>query len=318
MTPAAIVSRNRAHVITAFAAVYLAWGSTYLFIKFAVEAIPPFFLGATRFLVAGLVLYLAARLRGAPAPSRAESRAAATSGLLMLGIGNGSVLWAAQVVPSGLLALIIAGVPLWMVLADWIGRGTPPRPPVLFGVAMGLIGIAILLGPRIFVGRGNVDPVGALVLLLGSVSWAVGSIWTRHQERPRSALISVALQITAAGVAFAVATVVSGELPRFSVDDITPRAAFAWVYLVLCGSLIGYTAYIYLLGAVSPAKAATYAYVNPVIAVVLGWAFANEPLGLRTIVAATVILASVAIISATQSPSSSSTGEGSTELQHQP
>lgn len=306
MMPAALAARNRTRVVAAFAAVYVLWGSTYLFIKYAVETIPPFFMGATRFLIAGLVLYVAARWRGAPAPSRAEWRVSAITGLLMLGIGNGSVIWAAQMVPSGIVALIIAGVPLWIVLADWIGpSGTRPRAPVVLGVGMGLVGMAILIGPRILVGRGNVDPVGALVLLLGSMSWAIGSIVTRHRERPKSALVSVALQMIAAGVAFSVATVAFGELPRFSMDNVTLRSVIAWVYLIICGSLIAYTAYIYLLGAVSPAKAATYAYVNPVIAVVLGRAFAHEALGLRTIVAATVILTGVAIITATQSPSGS-------------
>ena len=177
-------------------------------------------------------------------------------------------------------------------------HGVRPKTPILLGLGLGLAGIAILIGPRLVTGRGGVDPVGAIVLLLGSMSWAIGSIITRHRERPKSALVSIAIQMIVAGVAFGIATVASGELPRFSMDNVTTRAVIAWVYLITCGSLIGYTAYVYLLGAVSPAKAATYAYVNPVIAVLLGWAFANEAVNGRVILAATVILAGVATITA--------------------
>ena len=297
MTPAALAARNRGRVILAFASVYILWGSTYLAIKYAVETIPPFFMGSTRLLIAGLVLYLAARWRGAPAPSWLEWRTSAITGILMLGLGNGSVIWAELTVPSGIVALIIAGVPIWMVLADWIGpHGVKPKTPVLLGLGLGLVGIAILVGPRLVTGHGGVDPVGATVLLFGSMSWAIGSIITRHRERPKSALISIAIQMIVAGSAFAVATVAFGELPRFTMDTVTMRSVLAWVYLITGGSLIGYTAYVYLLGAVSPAKAATYAYVNPVIAVVLGWAFAHEDLSFRVILAASVILAGVATI----------------------
>jgi len=300
MTPAALARRNRTRIMLAFLAVYLVWGGTYLAIRFAVAVIPPFFMGATRMLTAGLLLYAAVRLRGAPAPSLTDMRTAALSGLLMLGIGNGSVMWAAQVVPSGILSLIIAGVPLWMVVAEWLRPGgTRPRAHALAGVGVGLVGITILIGPRIL-GGGNVDPVGALVLVLGSMSWAIGSVMSRHWPRPTSALISVSLQIIAAGVAFAIASVVSGELLRFGIDQLTTRAMLSWMYLVFGGSLIGYTAYVYLLSAVTPAKAATYAYVTPVIAVLVGWAFGGEALGPRTIAAASVILASVAITTGTQ------------------
>ena len=220
MTPAAIAARNRGRIILAFAAVYILWGSTYLAIKYAVETIPPFFMASTRLLIAGLIMYVAARWRGAPAPSASEWRASAITGFLMLGIGNGSVIWAVQVVPSGIVALIIAGVPIWMVLADWIGpHGVKPRRPVLVGLGLGLAGIAILIGPRLVTGRGGVDPVGAMVLLLGSVSWAIGSIITRHRERPTSALVSIAIQMIVAGIAFTIATIAFGELPRFSMES---------------------------------------------------------------------------------------------------
>jgi drug/metabolite transporter (DMT)-like permease len=174
------------------------------------------------------------------------------------------------------------------------------------GLALGLIGIAVLIGAG---ARGHVPIAGALVLMLGSISWAIGSILTRHTERPRSAFVYAALQMIAASVAFTVMALTSGELRAFSVDRLTTSAVVGWLYLIIFGSLIGYTAYIYLLGNVSAAKAATYAYVKPVIAVLLGWAFANEPISARTLVAATVILAGVAIITTTQGSPAHATGE---------
>jgi len=201
----------------------------------------------------------------------------------------------------------VATVPLWMVLLDWLRpRGVRPKRTMFVGLTLGLIGIAVLVGSG---ARGHVPIMGALVLMLGSISWAIGSILTRHTERPRSAFVYSALQMLAASAAFAIMAVAFGELREFTLDRVTMGAVVGWVYLIIFGSLIGYTAYIYLLGNVSAAKAATYAYVNPVIAVFLGWAVAKEPIGPRTLVAAAVILAGVAIITATQSSGAYSTGE---------
>jgi drug/metabolite transporter (DMT)-like permease len=184
------------------------------------------------------------------------------------------------------------------------------------GLALGLAGIAILVGPRLSPGQGGIDPTGATVLLLGSMCWAVGSIVTRHRDRPKSALVSVAIQMIVAGVAFSLASIISGEWVRVAMDVVTMKSVLSWVYLIVFGSLIGYTAYVYLLGAVSPAKAGTYAYVNPVIAVLLGWLFANEDVGPRTIIAASVILGGVALITATSG--SSHTGEHQVPLVEEP
>ena len=307
MTPAAVAKRNKTRVLIAFAAVYVLWGSTYLAIKYAVASLPPFVTGATRFFVAGLALYAFARWRGQPAPNRTEWRNAAMTGVLMLAFGNGAVIWSEQTVPSGIVAIIVATVPLWMVLMDWLRpRGVRPRRMMFVGLALGLIGIAVLMGAG---ARGHVPPAGALVLLVGSISWAIGSILTRHTERPRSAFVYSALQMLAAAAAFTLMALASGELRGFSLDRVAMSGVIGWVYLVIFGSLIGYTAYIYLLANVSAAKAATYAYVNPVIAVLLGWAFAHEPVGARTLVAAAIILAGVAIITATQSSAAPTTGE---------
>jgi drug/metabolite transporter (DMT)-like permease len=309
MTPAAIAARDRWRILLAFGAIYFIWGSTYLATRFAVEAIPPFLMGTSRMLLAGGLLYAAARLRGAPAPTRGEMWSAAVSGVLMLGLGNGAVVWSVQFVPSGIVALLVACVPLWMVLADWLRpAGSRPRAAVVIGVVLGLLGILLLVGPRIFVGVSDIDPIGVVALLLGSMSWAIGSLFTRHQEKPRAPLVSIALQMLAAGVTFFVGAILFGDFPRFAVENITMKALISWSYLVLGGSIVAYTAYVYLLGAVSPAKAATYAYVNPVIAVVLGAMYAAEPLTSRTILAAAVILSGVAIIT-TSSGSGSATAE---------
>lgn len=317
MTPAAPYplhasgqTRNRVRVLIAFAAVYVLWGSTYLAIKYAVASIPPFALGASRFVVAGLVLYAAARWRGAPPPDTREWKTAVLTGVLMLAFGNGAVIWSEQAVPSSLVALIVASVPLWMALLEWLRpRGVRPKPTMFVGLALGLAGIAVLIGPGAVTDGDRVPLGGALVLVAGSLSWALGSILTRHAGRPRNAFVFSALQMIAASVAFLIMSVAFGELRTFSLSQVRPAAAVGFVYLVICGSLIGYSAYVYLLGAVSPAKAATYAYVNPVIAVLLGWAVAGESIGLRTVLAAAVILAGVALITTTQTARSQSTGE---------
>lgn len=306
---------NRGRVLLAFAAVYVVWGSTYLAIRYAVETIPPYVLGAVRFLFAGAILYTVATLRGAPRPTRAQLRTAAITGVLMLALGNGAVNWAETTTPSGIVALIVSTVPLWMVLVDWARpHGRRPRGMVFAGLALGLVGMLVLVGPGVFVGQGNVPASGALMLLVGSLSWAVGSIVTRHGARPQSPLMATALQMLTGGVAFVIIAAVLGELGGFSLSRVSGASALGALYLALVGSLVGFTAYMYLLGAVSAAKAATYAYVNPIIAVVLGWLVAGEPIGPRTLVAAAVILTGVAIITATQSSSPHTTDEHSVPL----
>ena len=307
MTPQG--TQNRTRVLLAFAAVYFIWGSTYLFIKYAIETIPPFLLGATRFLVAGALLYALARLRGAASPAARDWRTAAVTGVLMLGMGNGAVVWAEQTVPSGVVALIVSTVPIMIVLIDWLRPGgVRPRLPVFLGLALGLTGVIILIGPKAIVGEGHVDEIGAAALFVGSLGWAFGSIITRRSSRVASPLVFSAMQMLFAGLAMLIASFSFAEPASFSPAEVSLRSALSWVYLAVAGSIIGYSAYVYLLGAVSAAKASTYAYVNPIIAVVLGWAFANEPLGARTLVAAAVILGGVALITAMHG-SSHATGE---------
>jgi drug/metabolite transporter (DMT)-like permease len=310
MTPAAVAKRNRTRVLLAFAAVYIVWGSTYLFIKYAIETMPPFLMGAGRFLLAGILLYALARWRGAPGATLGDWKSAAVTGVLMLGVGNGAVMWAELSVPTGIVALIVSSVPIWVVMMDWLRPGgRRPRLSVFIGLALGLIGMVILIGPKAIIGQGHIDEVGALVLLIGSLSWALGTILRKRSSRSGSPLVFSAMQMLSAGAAMVIMSVAMGEPGRFSLAAVTLQSWLSFAYLAIAGSIIGYTAYIYLLNVVSAAKAATYAYVNPIIAVLLGWAFINEPIGARTLAAATVILAGVAIITMAQGSAQTATDE---------
>ncbi len=301
--------QHRTRVLLAFAAVYLIWGSTYLFIKYSIETVPPFVMGGARLLVAGSLLFAFARRRG-PAPSADDWRMGALTGVLMMGFGNGAVVWSELTVPSGIVALIVSMVPIWIVVFDWLRpHGRRPRLAVFVGLALGLVGMVFLIGPRAFTGHGNVNSLGALVLLGGSLSWALGSVITRTHGGVRSPFMFSAIQMMAAGLAMIVGALLLREFRGFAIANVSLKSAASLLYLVIFGSILGYSAYVYLLGVVSAAKAATYAYVNPVIAVLLGWAFASEPIGMRTIVAAAIILAGVAIITTMQAASSHATGE---------
>lgn len=290
---------TKAKLALAFASVYIVWGSTYLAIKFAVATIPPYLMSGGRFLVSGAILYAWSRWRGSPTPTRREWRDAAIVGTLLLACGNGAVGWAEQRVPSGITALLVASVPMWMVLIDWARpRGRRPTLIVCIGLLIGLAGVAILAAPGFSestAGTG-IGP-GAIALILGSIAWAGGSIYSRHSARPSSAVMSTALQMVAGSIALILIGLLAGEAGRLLPDAITTKSFLGWVYLVTFGSLVGFTAYGYLLRETTPAKATTYAYVNPIVAVLLGWALAGEAITTRTVVAAGIILASVAMIS---------------------
>ena len=289
----------RTHVLAAFAALYIVWGSTYLAIRYAVTAIPPFLLGGVRFLIAGSLLYGWTRWRGIARPSRAQWRAALVTGVLLLVGGNGAVIWSEQHVASGLAALIVAVVPLWMVVFDWLRpKGTRPAPAVFVGVFLGLVGLALLIGPDALArdGSSRLDVGAALVLVVGSMLWALGSIFSRYAPRSESAIMTTGMQMLTGGSAFLIVSLIAGEPRHFSFANLTTASMAGFLYLVTFGSLVGFTAYIYLLGATTPAKASTYAYVNPLVAVFLGWAVAAEPLTPRMLVAAAIILGAVALI----------------------
>ena len=284
-------------VIAAFAAVYLIWGSTYLAIRFAIETIPPFAMAGIRFLIAGGALYAWLRMRGAERPTLAHWRSAAIVGALLLLGGNGAVVWAEQRVASGHASLLVATEPLWIVLLEWLGpRGSRPSAWVFTGVALGLAGIALLVGPGTFAGGEPVDHIGAGVLVFASLSWAIGSLYSRKAKVPSSPLLGTAMQLLIGGVLLIVLATFTGEWSAIAPSAISLKSLGGLLYLVIFGSLVGFSCYIWLLRVSTPSRVSTYAYVNPVVAGVLGWAFAGEPLTMRTLLAAAVIVGAVALI----------------------
>ena len=295
-------------MIAAFAAVYTIWGSTYLAIRFAVETTPPFMMGGVRFVISGLILYIWARTHGVGKPTRLEWRnTAIVGGLLLLG-GNGAVVWAEKIVPSGLTALLVAILPFWMVLLDWARpNGKRPSIGVAIGLVVGLVGLIVLIGPAALHPNATtpsgdgVKLIGAVVLIFGSLSWAVGSIFSQNAKMPKSAIAATGMEMVTGGAMLLVASLLFREPMHFDLAKVSARSIAGFVYLTTFGSLVGFTAYIWLLSHQPPSRVSTYAYLNPVVAVFLGWALAGEALSLRTAVAAAIIIAAVVIITTARS-----------------
>ena len=288
-------------LVLAFAAVYLIWGSTYLGIRYAIETIPPFLMSGARFVIAGSIIYALTAYQGAPRPTRANWRATAIVGALLLLGGNGLVAFTEQRLPSGLTALLVAFVPLWMALLNWLRPGgLRPSLPVTLGLLVGLGGMVLLVSPGEAPGAGDsgaaVDLLGVGLILLATFCWANGSLYSRRAPLPASSLQGTSMEMLAGGALLILAGTLTGEWARLDVSKISLTSFWAFVYLTTFGSIIAFSAYIWLLGVTTPARAATYAYVNPVVAVFLGWALAGEPLTPRTLVAAAIIVSAVVII----------------------
>lgn len=289
---------SRIKIAAAFAAVYVIWGSTYLAIYYAIQTLPPFLMAAVRFLIAGALLYGWSIMRAPRRPTATEWKAAAVvGGLLLLG-GNGAVVWAEQMVPSGIAALMIAVTPCWMVLLDWLWHGAErPGGRTVIGLVLGFGGIVLLVGPAALTGDvGAIHPVGALVLVLGSLSWAIGSLYSKRAPSPPGALLFTAMQMLCGGALLLVMGTVTGEFSALDPAAVSWHSILAVLYLIFFGAIVGYSAYVWLLRTVSPASVSTYAYVNPIVAVLLGWAIAGEVMTLRMGVAAVVIIVGVAMI----------------------
>jgi drug/metabolite transporter (DMT)-like permease len=268
-------------------AVYVVWGSTYLAIRVALEGFPPFLMASVRFLLAGAVLYLVLRLRGVPGPRRHQwGSAALVGGLLLLG-GNGGVVIAEQWVASGLAALGVATVALWSAIFAGLW-GQWPRRLEWVGLAVGFAGVALLNVE----GNLRASPAGAVALLVATTSWALGSMWSRHLDLPPGLMASAAQMLAGGGLLLLASVAVGEHVPR----AVPVRPLLALAYLVVFGSWVGFTAYLYLLRHVRPAVATSYAYVNPVIAMALGVAFAGERITLSEWVAMPVILGGVALV----------------------
>ena len=288
---------SRTALLFGFAAIYLIWGSTYLGIRVAVETMPPFLMAGVRFLVAGAVLFTALKLRGAPWPTRAQWRDHTIVGACLLLGGNGIVAWAEQTVPSGLTTLILGASPLVMVVMEWLRPGgTKPTATLWLGFAVGLGGLFILLGPGALPEGVRPPAVSVVALLLASVAWWGGSLYGKHAKSGADPLMSAALQMVSGSVILILAGLALGEAKRVHLAAISTHSWLAWSYLVVAGSLVAYPVYIWLLKHSTPTRLSTYAYVNPIVAVILGWAILNEPLTPRIALAATVIIGAVAII----------------------
>ena len=290
-------------VLAAFGAVYVIWGSTYLGIRLAIDSMPPFLMAGTRALIAGAILYPVIRLTGAPRPTVIHWRSATIIGGLLLLAGNGGVSWAEKTVPSNITALMVAAVPLWMNLMNWLRpSGVRPHTQAFVGLALGFAGVALIVFGKDHNGQNVIPPAGACVLLIAPFCWAWGSIWSRHAPQSSSALLNIAMQMICGGALMVLVSLPLGELRHFHFADITPRSAWAFVYLTLIGSLVGFTAYVWLLKVSTPARVSTYAYVNPLIAVLLGKIVLGEALPDGVIIAGVLIIAAVVLLTSARKP----------------
>lgn len=295
-------------LLGAFASVYIIWGSTYVGIRFAIETIPPFLMIGARNLLAGLLLYGWMRLRGQPAPGVEQWSAALVSGCLLFLVDHGALAWAEQRVPSGLAALLCATLPFIMVvLALLLGQEQKLSARALCGLSAGLGGVALLLGPDLLFHDGVTDLTGCAVILVGVTSWAAGSVYSRGAGLPASPALSAGMQMMAGGGALLSAGLLFGEARRFDVAAISARSALSFIYLVVFGSIVAFTSFVWLLRVCPPSRVSTYAYVNPVVALLLGWALAGEKLTMRTWLAAAIILAGVALVNSGKSAPAAAT-----------
>lgn len=284
-------------IVTAFAAIYVIWGTTYLAIGMMVKTIPPYLGAGSRFLIAGLLLYAFLRLRGTPRPTLRQWGWASLAGILLLVGGNGSIVWAQKTVPSGIASIIVATEPLWIVVVSWLlFKGGRPTLLEGAGILGGFAGMAFLVGPSLFAHGSGIDPFGAALLVFATISWAFGSMVSRHADLPESASLAMGMEMTVAGAAMLLLAFPKGDWAQFSLSAVSRTSFLGWLYLIVFGSWIGFVAFFFLMRHCRPSRAATYAYVNPLIAVFLGWLVAGEPLTARTLVATAVILVSVAIV----------------------
>ena len=296
-SPSHTPARTTTLVLVAFAAVYIVWGSTYLAIRIGVESFPPLILAGLRHFTVGLLLYPMLRRKTGIRPTVAHWRTAAIAGGLLLFVGNGGVSWAELTVPSGIAALLVATVSLWLVIVDWLRPGgVRPVPRVIMGLVMGFAGLALLVGPAHLGGSERVDPRGAAVLVIASLAWACGSLYSKHGGMPSSAMLGVAMQSFAGGVILLIVALFAGEFRGLHVGTISLRSWLALGYLIVFGSGIGFSAYLYILQKSTAARVATYAFVNPVVALFLGWLIVSEAITLRTVIAAAIILTAVILV----------------------
>jgi drug/metabolite transporter (DMT)-like permease len=290
-------STNSTPLLAAFAAVYLIWGSTFLAIRIGDESFPPLLVAGIRHLVFGLIAFPILLWKTKARPTWAEWRSTTVTGFLLLAVGNGGVCLAEERVPSGIAALLVATISLWMVIIDWLRpNGVRPVPRVIAGLVFGFAGLALLVGPKELGGAGRIDPIGVAILGVCSFAWACGSIYAKHGHMPNSPLVGSAMQSITGGVILWIAAGLTGEFRSLHLGMVSTRSWMAMVYLICFGSMIGFSSYLYILKHSTATRVATYAFVNPIVALFLGWLLLNETINLRTILASAVILAAVLLV----------------------
>ena len=287
---------QKTKIFIALGVVYVVWGSTYLGVKFAIEVLPPMLISCTRFLIGGSLLFLFTLLRGDGMPSMKHMRNAAFIGVLLSGIGNCAVAYALQTMPSGLVALLVATLPAWMILLDFLFF-SKEKPSFLAstGLVLGLVGMVFLLNPTQQIGQREVAIFPALIVFGGSLAWAFGSVKSPYLSLPKS-LQSTAIQMTVGGCFSLTMSFIFEKNQINALQSMTQQTYLAMIYLIIMGSYVGYTAYVWLINNAPPQLTATYAYVNPVVAIFLGWIFLNERLTSRTLAASAIILVGVMLM----------------------
>ncbi len=290
-----MLNRNILLIVGAFAVIYIVWGSTYLVNFLAIETIPPFLMSGSRFITAGLLMYGIGWLLGIQHPTRKQWRNATISGILLLAIGTGGVVWAEQYVDTGIAALIVAADPLVVVVLVWLIRKQRPAWNSILGITLSILGVALLIGQDLSLTSQSTS-LGIVVIFISIVSWAFATVFIGKADLPKSSLQLAATQMLAGGMFLTAVSLLSGEYLQFNPAAVSAKSIFSWFYLIVLGSILAFSAFNYLLVRVSPEKVATSAYVNPVIAVVLGWWLNNEQLTSQTMMAAAFILAGVFFI----------------------
>ncbi len=287
----------------ALLAVYFVWGSTYLGIRFAVETIPPFLQAGVRFLIAGAFLFIWRRMAGDPAPTRNQWKSALIVGSLLLVGGNGLISLSEKSIPSGVAALLVATIPMFMVLVEALRPGgVRPTPGQIVGLLIGFSGVIILIGPAEFGGVREFSLVSGGICLFAAVLWSLGSIYNRNADLPQSTLLFTGMEMLMGSLGLIIVSALKGEIGQFQISAVSSQSLMGLLYLITIGSLVGFTSYAWLLRNAPVSLVSTYAYVNPVVAVILGSFFAQEKMTLRILLAALVIVGSVVIVNLAKKP----------------
>ena len=287
--------------LLAFAIIYFVWGSTFLAIRVGVREVPPLILAAMRFFVAGVVLYVWMIARGERSPSGREWRSACLLGIVIFVMDYGLLFWAEQRVPSGIAAVMLATIPVFMALSEIIFLRTQTLTiRLVLALLIGIGGVAVLMSRSLNLGGAPIDKMGAVALIFASISWSVASALTRKLTLPASKVMSSGAQMLAGGVFLAVTAAALGEFRNFHPWSVSREVWFALLSLIVAGSIVGFTAYVWLIHHESPTKVGTYAYVNPIVAVLVGYFLGGEALSMRTILGSLFVLVSVVVITTTR------------------